>query len=221
MDKKTLMAINGVLLVAVIFLFFKVFTMKPGVVEGIPNTGQNPVDVSDQVTHAFQADTSEKKFASVAFIFNDSLLLNYNFITDMNAVLQSELRSSENKLSNKMALYESEYNSLVEMQYALTQGEIAEREQSLMNMEGEIQNLQMKLEEDYYQLQMDLESQLYQRVSGFLKKYGEQHNYDYVMGVSPISGVLYANEALDITGPVLAGLNAEYAAEMQAPSGIQ
>lgn len=219
MDKKTLMAINGVLLVAVIFLFIKVFTMKPGTAEvsGTPNL--NGTDVSDFVTNAFLADTSEKKFASVAFIFNDSLLMNYQFITDMNAVLQSEIRSSENKLQNKMALYQSEYNSLVEMQYSLTQGEIATKEESLMNMETEIQNLQMQLEQDYYDLQMELEAELYQRVSNFLKKYGQQHHYDYVMGVSPVSGVLYANESLDITGPVLAGLNAEYAAERQAQAG--
>lgn len=215
MDKKTLLAINGVLLVAVVFLFIKVFTMKPGEVQ-VTDSGTNTTDgteVISQVIDAFESDTSERKLASVAFILSDSLATGYHLVAEIEGKLQQKERSMQYTLDQKEQEIQAAAQKLQEDSYSLTEAEYYERQMGLEQLYYDAQAMQYEMEQEYSMYTAELYEDLYNRVTEFLDRYGSLHNYDYVLQVSATTGVLYANEALDITGPVVDGLNAEYDAQ--------
>jgi len=48
-------------------------------------------------------------------------------------------------------------------------------------------------------------------ISSFMKNYNKKTNYDFILGYSKGGGILFANEAYDITKQVLEELNKQYA----------
>ena len=44
-------------------------------------------------------------------------------------------------------------------------------------------------------------------INRFLTRYGQTHNYDFVLATSEAGNIVYANPALDVTIPVIAALN--------------
>jgi len=53
-------------------------------------------------------------------------------------------------------------------------------------------------------------------INAYLKQYGEQHNYTFILGATESGNIVYAAEGTDITEDVLKGLNAQY--DHQHPS---
>lgn len=214
MNKNTLLAINGVLVVAVIFLFFKVFTMKPGEVQVVDggNNGADAAELMEDVLNAFEGDTSEATLASVAFVLSDSLVANYLLVAEIEGKLDQKQRSIQYTQVAKEEELNAEMQRLQEDAYALTEAEYMERQAALEQLYYEGQETMYRMEEEYAQLTNDLYADLYDRITEFLDRYAAIHGYDYVLQVSSTTGVLYANERLDITGPVVAALNSEYEA---------
>jgi outer membrane protein len=48
------------------------------------------------------------------------------------------------------------------------------------------------------------------QINAYLKKYGKDHGYKIIMAATEYGNIAYADESLDITAPVLEGLNKEY-----------
>ena len=46
-----------------------------------------------------------------------------------------------------------------------------------------------------------------EHINQFLARYGQTHNYDFVLATSEAGSIVYANPALDVTTPVVAALN--------------
>jgi len=61
--------------------------------------------------------------------------------------------------------------------------------------------------------QSKLQKELYDRVTVFLKKYGEEKGLQLVLKLDSNSDVLFAVDALDISKDVTEGLNADYKGE--------
>ena len=62
-----------------------------------------------------------------------------------------------------------------------------------------------------------MNEELYNRVSEYLQEYGKTHNYQLVLTYQRGSGVLFANDSLNITQNIISGLNNAYA-QQQADS---
>ena len=60
--------------------------------------------------------------------------------------------------------------------------------------------------------------ELYDKVSSFLKTFGDKNNLQVVLTYSAGSGLLYANDALNITDQVISGLNTLEEIELVAES---
>lgn len=53
-------------------------------------------------------------------------------------------------------------------------------------------------------------SQIWKQLSQYVKQYGKEHHYSYVLGMETKGTVLYGNEAEDITNDVKTYINAQY-----------
>ena len=58
-----------------------------------------------------------------------------------------------------------------------------------------------------------MNADLYENVSDYLRDYGLNKNLQLVLTYTKGSGVLYANDSLDITDQIIVGLNEKYSEE--------
>ena len=72
---------------------------------------------------------------------------------------------------------------------------------------------QETISQDLMREEAAITQELYEKVSSYLKTYGDDNNLQVVLTYSAGSGLLYANEGLNITDQVISGLNSLYEAD--------
>jgi outer membrane protein len=95
----------------------------------------------------------------------------------------------------------------------MTLGQVRATEEDLGKKQQNLQLFQQSLSQQLMEEESKLNKELYDRITVFLKKYGEDNGLQIVFKFDPTSDVLFAGEALDISKDVIAGLNAAYLAE--------
>jgi outer membrane protein len=63
-----------------------------------------------------------------------------------------------------------------------------------------------------------LNKELYDRVTAYLKKYGQEKGLQLVLKFDPTSDLLFGGDSLDITNEVVIGLNDDYKKETTLPA---
>ena len=77
-----------------------------------------------------------------------------------------------------------------------------QKQQSLMSLKEElVGGLQQK--------ESAMNDSVHSHLTGYLKEFNKDHNYHFILGYQRGSGILLANDSLDITRFVLKGLNAK------------
>lgn len=201
---KVLLAVNGVLVLAVGYLFYKVgggssseeashsnaeVTKKPVVIEqkNIPVTGK------------------------IAFINIDSLNEQSLYVDYMIKKLKSSRASIEASVESLSIQYQNkvkEYQSSASAGIA-PESELAMKAKEIQAIEREVQNKQVQM--DNLAMEMNEKNNAFQNeVRRFIKEKYEG-KFDYVLTFSEaIPSMLYGNSALDITREVILQLNEDY-----------
>jgi Skp family chaperone for outer membrane proteins len=167
------------------------------------------------VASAF-VDTANVKAAVVAYINGDSINSQYQFIKDKESQLESTLKGADAQFQKEYAKREKEAQDLI--QYAnskqLPEDEARTVQERLAQLEGEIQQLDAKMSNDISVKKEAMMKELNKRVEKYLAKFAKDKKIDFVLNYQEgIPIVLHGNAAFNVTAEVLAGLNAEYAAE--------
>ena len=186
---------NIVLAVAVVVLYILHFTSKP----------QGPVFVnaSDSTLMAMPSQGS-------AFVNGDSLLENYDYFKNAKKDFEAKTLRTEKEIEAKRSVLELEFTNYQKMASSMSPEQRARTEESLMRKEQDLrlfsENAAAKLQED----QNKFNEQLFDKVSKYLKEHTKEKSYKIVFNFTKGSGILYANDSLDITEEVLEGLNKQY-----------
>ncbi len=196
---KTSIFIQTILFIAVLILYILHFSEKKTEIQ------------SEGVTvEANGAMLSPAGSGRIVFINSDSLLDNYVYFKDQKVEFESrqnkirnELESESSKLQRDVESYQQRSVGMTDMQRQIEEEQLMMRQQKLMQRKDELLE---KLDEE----QARSSEELFTRLSDFLKKYNEGKNFQYILGFQKGGGILFANDSLDITGPVLQGLNKEY-----------
>lgn len=199
--KNLSLIINGVLTVAVIILFVLHFN------------GNKTEDTTTQTTSSVSSMTGK-----IAYINIDSLQLYYEYFDDMRTdlgkktqKLEKDMMSREQNLQKKAANFQRRAEAGL-----MSRADIEKKQQQLM-IEGEDyqrykQSVLMGLQAE----QASANDSLFQRITGFLEKYNQEKDLDYILGWSEGSAILHAKESLDITKEVIDGLNVKYQEDKDA-----
>ena len=190
--------LNVILIVAVAFLFYKVFVTTETQVENLDSSTASNVSFDD---------------VSIAYVNSDSLLANYKLTEEINQKLEEKQKKFEKEYQSRAEGLQSEINDFQRTAANLTMAQGKALEESLMKKQQNLMRYQESLGLQLRQEEAKLNEDLYKRVSEFLKGYGKKNDLQLVLTYSRNSGVLYANEGLDISAEVIEGLNAEYDAE--------
>ena len=196
MTKNISLLLNGILLLAVAYLYYVQFSKKAG----------------SEHAAAIIAPVSAGGGVRIAYVNVDTLDQKYEWLKQQRAAMEQRLDNIRKSLGGKkdalmkdMAAFQKKYESgtvppaELEKEYsALTQ-----RQQKLSEEENRLSN---QLAEE----QQKTNNELMAKLEAQLKSLQSQIGYDYILSYSKGGGqVLLANDSLDITVQVLELLNAK------------
>jgi outer membrane protein len=199
--KNLSIVLNVILAIAVIVLYVLHFT------------GQSSVDDANQST---QSTTPTN--LSVAYVNSDSLLSNYDYFKDLEQQftekrdkLNAEYQNRAEGLQKEISNFQTTAGNMTISQARAVEEDLRKKQQNLMMY-------QEQLGQQLMQEEASMNSDLYDKVSEYLQDYGKNKNLQIVLTYTKGSGVLYANDSLDITKEVIVGLNEAYNIEKDAPT---
>jgi outer membrane protein len=192
--KNVSLALNVVLLLAVAVLYYLHFSSP----KASPAGGDGGVLLQD---------------AKIAYINSDSVLKYYEYLTVNRTALETkgqqmeqDFRNRAQSLQNDVATYQRTVNNM-------TFGQAKAAEEELTKKQQNLQMYQQSLSQQLAMEEGKLNKELYDRITAFLKDYAKQNNLQVVLKYDPTSDVLFGGETLDITKPVIDGLNSAYQSE--------
>jgi len=159
------------------------------------------------------SDSSAPSDLSIAYVNSDSLLSNYDYFeelekkfTDKREKLNAEYQNRAEGLQREISNFQTTAGNMTISQARAVEEDLRKKQQNLMMY-------QEQLGQQLMQEEAGMNSDLYDKVSEYLHEYGKNKNLQIVLTYTKGSGVLYANEGLDITKEIIKGLNEAYEAE--------
>ena len=199
--KNLSLILNGVLFIAVGFLFYLHFSTgsdrsgssdSPGIVQSAP-VGDMPI----------------------VYINIDTLLNNYDYFVDLQAQFsdrQAELEAQMNARTREYETTALDFQNKVQ-KGLVTRREAAELEQQLLAEQQNLYALRDELTMQLAEEEQVSNRKLIDNIMEFLKVYNQDKGYQFIFSNSFGDNVLFANESLDITYSVLVGINEQYRQE--------
>jgi len=181
--------------IAVVVLFILYFT---GGGKGKNNTNNNT--------------NVEGNTYTIAFINSDSLMSQYKLFDEYKTKLENRKSQMENEIAAKAKKFEQDVNDFQKkvQSYSISSDQAQKLEADLMKRQQQLVELKDNMTEELLQMEMDNQTDLFEKIIDALKLYNKDYNYDYILGYSQGSGILYANEKYDITPAIVEILNNDY-----------
>ncbi|MGB0178039.1 MAG: OmpH family outer membrane protein [Owenweeksia sp.] len=192
--------LSVVLLIAVAFLFWKVYDT--------PTRESKKTPDSKEIEQ--RLENKEFAAAHIAFINTDSLVKNYDYHKELKAELEEKAKRLEADLSNKSKVFEENLSLLQQQAQGMSQEEL---QSAQMDLERTRDGLLRYRDEQANQLALQ-EQQLNKRIKedmeSVLTNIKEEYNLDFILSFDPNSILLSTNEDYDITPLVVERLNQKY-----------
>ena len=146
----------------------------------------------------------------LAYVNSDSLLANYNYYEEVAQALQEKRSAMEGQFTKRAQALQGQVDDYQRTYLNMTVPQARAVEEDLMNKRQELAMFQESMNQELMREEAEITNQLFDNLSTYLKKYGDENGLEIVFTFTPGSGLLYANEALDITDQVIGALNEEY-----------
>jgi outer membrane protein len=186
--KNISIALNLILILAVGFLYYKVYS-------------------SDEKPVALPMTGSSMPGDAIVFVNSDSLLKGYNLYNDLRKKLENKqdsvdqlLKSRTKSLESEIAAYQSKAETMAPNARMATEEKLMRQRDALVMDENRLMG----------ELQTDesaMSDSVHAHLTGYLREYNKSQNYFFILGYQRGNGILLANDSLDITKKVLEGLN--------------
>jgi outer membrane protein len=184
------LVLNAILLLAVIYLFTR-----------IGSTGK--------AVQAVEGQVSEQAVPPIVYVNADTLLDNYEYFSAQREVLGKREAEASERLAQRGRALESQFRGVQEkvQQGLLTPNQIAEEEQRLGRQQQAIMEEREKISQELMQETQRINEELQKKLDEILDQLRTERGYKIILQAGQGSGVLNADDALDITAEVLAILN--------------
>ncbi len=186
--------LNVVLLFAVAVLYYLHFSSY----SAIPSAGV--------------ATSSAPVGQQVVYINTDSLVLNYDYVSDLQKDLEERRANAEKQLVLKQRQFQQEAESFQKRFSAglMTENEAKSTQTSLLQKEQTLRIEEQNLAAGLMETERKLNAQWLDSVINYLKEYNKDKNYQFILGYQKGGTILLSNDKLDITNEVIKGLNERY-----------
>jgi outer membrane protein len=146
----------------------------------------------------------------VVVVDSQKVLEDYQGFIEAKDSYELKVKNLTQDFNEKRKIFESQsmefktgLGKLSEIQKANKQKDLAKMQQELMKLGTTIEN-QSSTEE------AKLLQAVYNKINAFITRFGEQHNYDVILGANGQGNVMYVEGQIDITEDVIRLLNKEY-----------
>ncbi|RAV29365.1 OmpH/Skp family outer membrane protein [Sinomicrobium soli] len=146
----------------------------------------------------------------IAFIDNTRLINDYQEKKDIEAKFKSKLEVFEKKTDSLSRALQTEAQAFQSEASKMSQGKAQEKYEQLMQRR---QQIQQEVQQEEMQLQQESQGEidsLIKKVREFVKDYGKDNGYTYILGSNDAGSVLYGVEEKDLTDELLKALNDNY-----------
>ncbi|MBK7626411.1 MAG: OmpH family outer membrane protein [Bacteroidales bacterium] len=194
--KNLSIALFAVLFLAVIGLYFLHFT------------GNKKSKTSD-------GSVNELPAGGIAYVNIDTVIFRFDMFADRREELVTKQKSAEAELNSKGTQYEKgvrDYQDKVN-KGLVTRATAAQMEQALTQQQQELLTLRDNLQSNLMEEEQVMNRQILEYITTFLEENKATYNYQFILGKSFGSVVLYGDSGLDITQKVLDAINVKYQAE--------
>jgi outer membrane protein len=160
-------------------------------------------------------DLKESPAQGIAFINIDTVIYKFDMFFDRRSDLMTKQKNAEAELNSKGKLYEKNIKDYQEKvtKGLVTRATATQMEQGLTQQQQELVTLRDNLQSNLLEEEQVMNRQIIDYITTFLDQNKSDYNYQYILGKSFGSVVLYGDSGLDITQKVLDALNLKYKAE--------
>jgi outer membrane protein len=151
----------------------------------------------------------------IAYVNIDTVIFKFDMFHDKREDLLSKQKNAEAELNSKGSLYEKgarDYQEKVQ-KGLVTRATAQEMEQALLQQQQELVGLRDKLQSNLMEEEQVMNRQILEYITKFLEENKSEYSYQYILGKSFGSVVLYGDPGLDITQKVLDAINKKYQTE--------
>ena len=147
----------------------------------------------------------------IVYVNSDSLLTKYEYFKDLKSKMETKGKAAESDMAAKTQAFQREVQQYQQQQNTLPADQRAATEQRLARKQQELQAYQQNAGSALQNEQAKEQEVLYDKVAEYLKGYAKTKGYKMVLTYSKgNSAILFADESLDVTSAVIAGLNDAY-----------
>lgn len=198
MAGKISLGLSAVLAVAVAYLFF---------------TRPSETQLEEQPMDTGMLTPSSGEGLKMAFIDEDTLLAQYNYILDKEPLIRKKLENRQKKLEQDVMYYQDQVAKFQQGQANYSESEIKIQVDAFAKMERQMEREQASLQ----QIELEFFDRVQKRILSYIEDYCDESDIDLMFTHrSGLSALLYRDGIYDATREVLEGLNDEYANEIEA-----
>jgi outer membrane protein len=191
--KNLSLILNAILLVAVGVLYYLHFSA--GKSSGNSESTVTPSDMK------------------MAYINSDTVLKYYEYLKTTKVKLEEKTKKMDADYRNRAMGLQNEIAAYQRNVSNMTLGQVKAVEEDLGKKQQNLQMYQQSLGQQLMEEENKVQKELYDRITAFLKKYGNEKGLQIVLKFDQTSDLLFAGNPLDISQDVITGLNAEYKLE--------
>ncbi|UNY99720.1 OmpH family outer membrane protein [Zhouia spongiae] len=146
----------------------------------------------------------------VAYIDNTKVINEYQEKKDIEAKFKTKIEVFDKKADSLSRAFQGEAQAFESEAKRLSQ-KVAQEKYNVLLQKRQAMGQQLQMEEQ----QLSQESQkeidsLIKKVRSFIKDYGKDNGYTFILGANEAGSVLYGDETKDITEEILQALNDGY-----------
>lgn len=150
------------------------------------------------------------KTVSIGYVNSDSITKNYLLALQMKDSLEAHTKKSEAQFAAAQSAWEAKVTAYQKNVSSLSVAQATATEKSLMQQKENLYAMNEELSAKLSEKNLEMYTVLVDSVKNCLKRYNKKNNFDFILGVTKESNILYANESLDITNEIIKELNKDY-----------
>jgi len=148
----------------------------------------------------------------IAYVVTDSVISKFDLFKLKSEEISQKGKKFEGELSSRAKGFEQEVANFQQTAQTMTPNQARAKEEELMKKERNLVTFRDNLMQELSKDESDLYSDVYEKVQEYLKEYAEENNIDMIFSNTRGGAVWFGKESLDITQPVIEGLNKKFSA---------
>ncbi len=145
----------------------------------------------------------------IAYFETDSIQSQFEYFKEIAGELEAKSQSNAKVLGDMKSTFSGKYQELQKVASALSQSELANKQQELMQMEKAFQGKEKMMSDEMQDEQFRKMQDVKKKIEDYLKEYNKDKGYAYILSSS--ADLMYLKDsAYNITQDVVKGLNALY-----------